>query len=338
MRVLAKSERFPWIPRDKAFKKRYFPYKNNHGPFRLLSSKQLQENSTEDETKDVYQQRLEVYRNGCNDAKRKFQLNLLKSGTYFVYEDNTKLIYCYAPKVGSTNWLKLWLVLLGVINSTQADNMHHSVVRPKYFKHIPLLKRLNETEKNKRLENYLKFIFVRHPFKRLLSAFRDKFESADRLKENFVKIHGTKIIRRYRAGGHNMPEEEVNNLRQYVQFKEFVQYVIDTAGTSEVDGHWKPINQLCSVCSINIDVIGKFENLEEDTLYVLKRAGVDDDTVSFPKFDTRATNSSTTDLLRRYYSSISKDNILNLYDVYKRDFILFGYPFPDEFIQWSTST
>ncbi|XP_077980225.1 carbohydrate sulfotransferase 11-like [Glandiceps talaboti] len=314
-------------------------FKNATGGFQLSQRKDVRKNSTEYATEDVYQHRIDVYRDGCNDTRRSFKAHQNNSniGKTLLYEDNSKLIYCLLPKVGCTNWLKVWLVLLGVANSSQVNTMHHNKVHFGYGNVYPHLRKLNGTDQKQRLENYLKFIFVRHPFNRLLSAFRNKFELTDRWNVHFLQNYGTKIIRRYRTGANKMSTAQVAKLRQHVQFHEFVQYIIDSAGTSKVDSHWKPMYQLCSACDVNYNVIGKFENLQEDARYVLKRAGVDD-IVSYPAFDTHVTNSSDTDLLRRYYSSISKENILKLYNIYKPDFTLFGYPFPGDYMQWSTTS
>ncbi|XP_077979033.1 carbohydrate sulfotransferase 11-like [Glandiceps talaboti] len=320
-------------------------FKNTTGWFQLSQRKEVRENSTgyATKTKDVYQHRIDVYRDGCNDTRRSFKAHQNNSNIgetlNLLYEDNSKLIYCLLPKVGCTNWLKVWLVLLGVANSSQVNNIHHSKIHFGYRKGnvYPHLRKLNRTDQNKRLENYLEFIFVRHPFNRLLSAFRNKFELTDRWNVHFHQNYGTKIIRRYRTGANTMSRAQVAKLSKQVKFHEFVQYIIDSAGTSKVNSHWKPMYQLCSACDVNYDVIGKFENLQEDARYVLKRAGVDD-IVSYPAFDTHVTNSSNTDLLRRYYSSISKENILKLYNIYKPDFTLFGYPFPGDYMQWSTTS
>ena len=50
-----------------------------------------------------------------------------------------------------------------------------------------------------KLENYFKFLVVRDPWTRLLSAFRDKFEKNDSLVQiTFHNYYGKMIIERYR--------------------------------------------------------------------------------------------------------------------------------------------
>ena len=49
------------------------------------------------------------------------------------------------------------------------------------------------------LETYKKFMFVRHPFDRVLSAYKDKLENEDKKSNyNFHKEIGLKIKKKYR--------------------------------------------------------------------------------------------------------------------------------------------
>ena len=54
-------------------------------------------------------------------------------------------------------------------------------------------------KRNKILDTYNKFMFVRHPFDRVLSAYKDKLEKKD--KESRYDFHrevGRRIIKKYR--------------------------------------------------------------------------------------------------------------------------------------------
>jgi chondroitin 4-sulfotransferase 11 len=73
----------------------------------------------------------------------------------------------------------------------------------------------------KALRTTLKLLIVRHPFERLLSAFRDKLENKDVGLEHGVKhfylSYGRKIVQLYRNGSSDRPEPT---------FREFVTYLI----------------------------------------------------------------------------------------------------------------
>ncbi|XP_077983215.1 carbohydrate sulfotransferase 11-like [Glandiceps talaboti] len=279
---------------------------------------------------DTYQSRLDHYRKECQRLTEKSGKHQAITNR-ILYEDKHKLIYCAVPKVANSNWRKVLLVLLGVLNNT--ENVHPTLVHGRYQNRIQFLTKLQIMERTRRLETYFKFIFVRHPFERILSAFRDKFESTASWDLYFPKTYGPQIIQRYRTGSNRT----LNTSQMNIQFREFIQFIIDSGPrTSAFDHHWRPIYQLCSVCDIAYDLIGKFENLDKEALYVLKRAGVNGN-VSFPHSDVHSTNTSNADILHRYYSTIPENNMRRLYELYQPDFELFGYPFPEKFMQWSKS-
>lgn len=88
------------------------------------------------------------------------------------------------------------------------------------------------------LLNSLKFIIVRHPFERILSAYRDKLENVavrgiDGTR-HFYQSFGAKIVAKYRPGGNNTNSRTILKHGQYIwnedkepvgvepTFKEFV--------------------------------------------------------------------------------------------------------------------
>ena len=111
----------------------------------------------------------------------------------------------------------------------------------------------SEEELRSRLKEYAKFMFVRHPMERLVSAYRDKFVNNNRSQEKwFFSRYGRKIIKRYRA---NATRESFAKGHD-VTFAEFVQYVIDLPRSNHhimFDNHWRPMHDLCFPCAIQYD-------------------------------------------------------------------------------------
>ena len=222
---------------------------------------------------------------------------------YHLVFHSKKIIYCSVPKVASSEW-KSTLYVLSEYNRT-SNNIHNAK-----------FKRLNQYSPDdvlKMLQNYFKFLFVREPFERFLSAYKDKF-----LKENriFHRAIGRKIIKLFRPNATKHALETGSD----VSFQEFTDYVVKT---QHFDEHWSPFDHLCHPCAIHYDFIGHYEDLAQDAPYLVKMAGIDD-RVSFPPF--RASHTSTE--LVHYYSQISKRRILELAKLYKGDFEMFGYSLP----------
>ena len=95
---------------------------------------------------------------------------------HLIVDDVNHLIYCFVPKVASTNWKRVLLALNLKPSPTDSE------INPLFIKgnesHVTkAFKTLNQfsniTEVVQKLRTYFKFMFVRHPYERLLSAFRN---------------------------------------------------------------------------------------------------------------------------------------------------------------------
>ncbi|XP_007572077.1 PREDICTED: carbohydrate sulfotransferase 11 isoform X1 [Poecilia mexicana] len=238
---------------------------------------------------------------------------------HLVVDEDHELIYCYVPKVACTNWKRVMMVLTG--RGKYSDPMEI----PSNQAHVPSnLKTLNQysiAEINHRLKNYFKFLFVREPFERLVSAYRNKFTL--KYNSSFHKRFGTRIIRRYRK---NATQDALINGAD-VKFKEFIEYLVDPATQRDgpLNEHWQTVYQLCHPCHIHYDMVGKYETLEEDANYILRLVGVGD-SLRFPSYakSTRTTDAMTA----QFFSNISSQQQVQLYQLYKMDFLMFNYSIP----------
>ncbi|XP_050427012.1 carbohydrate sulfotransferase 11 [Adelges cooleyi] len=232
---------------------------------------------------------------------------------HILVDNRHKLLYCYVPKVACTNWKRVFMVLSGGARAPDAARIPADVV------HKPgTLDRLSDypaAAASEMLSTYTKFLFVRHPFERLLSAYRNKLEQRHDSSRYFQSRFGRRIVRRYRA---NATERSLRN-GDDVTFPEFAAFVADTRD-KVFNEHWAPIDQLCRPCAINYDFIGKHESLFPDSDYLLKHmVGVAD--VKFPK----GPDSSTATQLNKYFTSLDHNTILQLYSIFESDFKLFDY-------------
>jgi hypothetical protein len=82
-----------------------------------------------------------------------------------------------------------------------------------------------------------KWMVVRHPFERILSAYRDKLENSTIHREDgthhFYEKYGRKIVARYRGKS----PKELNGERIEPTLHEFVAYLINTDLTLYADDH-----------------------------------------------------------------------------------------------------
>ncbi|MPC39865.1 Carbohydrate sulfotransferase 11 [Portunus trituberculatus] len=171
-----------------------------------------------------------------------------------------------------------------------------------------------------KLRTYTKFLFVRHPMERLVSAFRNKLASNSSSATDFRRRFGATILKVRRGVG---AFRNISKADKGLTFAEFVYYLIErsyTGGLQSLNEHWAPYFDLCHPCTIRYDNIGKYETLEEDAEFILRKIGARPN-LHFPPI----VNSRTASLVDDYLASLTPDMSRKLYDLYEPDFTLFQY-------------
>eukprot|EP00057_Strongylocentrotus_purpuratus_P029916 XP_780212.2 PREDICTED: carbohydrate sulfotransferase 11 [Strongylocentrotus purpuratus] len=285
-------------------------------------------------TSVVMETRLDYLQRECTTHMDSPRDPSLDPPSELIVNEKYSIIYCNVPKVGCTNWKNVFLKIGGIddirIKAIQRlpTNTRGRIYLDYFHKYS------NVSHRQFMLQKFTKFMFARHPFTRVLSAFRDKLapnisyifriENKQRHDVNWIERYGLPIIAKYR-GAEAAAAIKANLKTKYdLTFSEFVNYLIETNPLS-FDKHWNPISAMCRPCDVKYNIIGKYETLDDDAEYILRSAKVDP-SVKYPQAsDKSATNSSSLDILRQYYSEITREQLKKLYEVYKKDFELFDY-------------
>lgn len=179
---------------------------------------------------------------------------------YIYWSKKHSLTWCKVPKAGSSTWTFNFLKLAGV--------------NPKSHLHKALRDHYPKQSSNTIMKDTFRFMVVRHPFERILSAYRDKLEDISRDLEArdgyYYTVYGKNIVSEFR-------DKTDTNLTGIIEptWREFVTYILNTPVT-KFDEHWMPIWMLCSPCIIRYDAISKMETFSEDTQFILQQAGLED--------------------------------------------------------------
>uniref|UniRef100_A0A3Q1GQM7 Carbohydrate sulfotransferase n=1 Tax=Acanthochromis polyacanthus TaxID=80966 RepID=A0A3Q1GQM7_9TELE len=231
---------------------------------------------------------------------------------HVLVNDEHRFLYCYVPKVACSNWKRVLKVLSGALESVDVN------IKMDHRSDLLFLSALKPEEIRYRLKHYFKFMFVREPMERLLSAYRNKFGEI----ESYQKKYGVEIIKRYRKGHAKDPSITGDD----VTFAEFVRYLLDE-DVERMNEHWMPVYNLCQPCAISYDFIGSYEHLESDAEFVLQRIGAPP-YVHFPERQTWY-KPVTTETLHYYLCSLPQKLLRELLPKYILDFSLFTYPLPN---------
>ncbi|XP_072240861.1 carbohydrate sulfotransferase 12-like isoform X1 [Leuresthes tenuis] len=257
---------------------------------------------------------------------------------HLIVDDTHQIIYCYVPKVACTNWKRVMVVLSQSLISPSSgkpytdpeavppDLVHNSSIHltfAKFWRHYGSLSRHLMALK---LQHYTKFLFVRDPFVRLISAFRNKF---GRPNEDFYRQFGSLMLRQYGNVSGSLPATAAEAFAAGIKptFQQFITYLLDpeTERESIFNEHWRQVYRLCHPCQVKYDFIGRLETLETDAEQLLKLLKVD----HLLRFPSGARNRTAASWERDWFTQIPITERRELYKLYEPDFELFGYPKPD---------
>ncbi|XP_072046344.1 carbohydrate sulfotransferase 10-like [Amphiura filiformis] len=184
----------------------------------------------------------------------------------FIVEDY-HLAYAQSAKIAGTSWNRVLLVLSHLANSTNSFSQTKSINLAKI--NIPTLGNYRQADRQVILQNFTTFMFTRHPFSRLLSAFTQKLGPDPHMKRGYYDHLRDKILKKY-------PTTIPGN----ADFHGFVSYILDNDYFS--DPHWKENYKIVAPCDAPYDIVGHFETLTDDAKYILQSVGADC-LVEFPR-------------------------------------------------------
>uniref|UniRef100_A0A3B3BR44 Carbohydrate sulfotransferase n=1 Tax=Oryzias melastigma TaxID=30732 RepID=A0A3B3BR44_ORYME len=242
--------------------------------------------------------------------------------TNFIVDDKHGIVYCYIPKVACTNWKRTLIAL----------NYSEPYPDPMVFEHnwvhqFERFQYLNDFPKAER-KHYTKFLFVRDPFVRLISAYRDKIQQYDQyFYEGYVRV----ILEFYKNQTNLTYSHKVAKKKGLQpSFYNFIQYLLDPQAEKKepFEPHWRQMFRLCHPCLVEYDFVGHQETLQEDAQELLKMLKLEDEIQFPPSYENMTSHNSVKD----WFQSVPLEDRRKLYKMYEKDFQLFGYRRPTELL------
>lgn len=258
---------------------------------------------------------------------------------HLIVDDRHGVIYCYVPKVACTNWKRVMIVLSQSLSDQGTpyrdpldiprEYVHNSSTHLTFNKFWRRYGKFSRHLMKIKLKKYTKFLFVRDPFVRLISAFRSKFELEN---EEFYQKFAVPMLKRY-SNHTSLPASvsEAFSAGLRLSFANFIQYLLDphTEQLAPFNEHWRQVHRLCHPCQIDYDFVGKLETLDQDAAQLLRLLKVDK-LLQFPPSYRNRTASSWEE---GWFAKIPLAWRQQLYKLYEADFVLFGYPKPENLLR-----
>lgn len=223
---------------------------------------------------------------------------------YNILLDNQKAIYFWIPKVACTSLKK---VMAELLNIDASKWVHHTT--------FPSVKKKNIDQ----YEKYYKFGFVRNPYNRLTSCYRNKILSRNRDDQNY--INGVSIVL-YQYNSFFWEKK----FWPEMSFQDFVKSVLQI-NDRRANPHFRSQHTFLtdSDGEIILDYVGKMENLSKEFDKVMEKIWTEG--MSLPHKNKTTKKKTWQD----YYT---KDLAKKVYQRYKRDFELWYPNVYDELIDY----
>uniref|UniRef100_A0A3P9J433 Carbohydrate sulfotransferase n=1 Tax=Oryzias latipes TaxID=8090 RepID=A0A3P9J433_ORYLA len=179
-----------------------------------------------------------------------------------------------------------------------------------------------------KLKHYTKFLFVRDPFVRLISAYRDKMLNYDQyFYEGYIRV----ILQRYKnQKGVPVKYNGTKKTDLKPSFHNFVQYIVDPRSEkyAPFEPHWRQMHRLCHPCLVEYDFVGHQESLQEDAQQLLNILKLEN-AIKFPPSHENMTSGNS---VMEWFQGVPIEDRRKLYKIYEKDFQLFGYRRPTELL------
>jgi len=274
--------------------------------------------------------------------------------SHFTVVPPLKTMTCLVNKVASTSLLETFLKITGHgVPVFETLGSPHSIAK--------LLHPTKPGQFELAQKQYFKFLLVRHPLERLISAYEDKVVRADHpsliyLRKAVIASHERSNIREDVYQQLRSPDAnetailarhdvliaayraEVQQRGGVPSFTEFLDFALASDPTGDsFDSHWTPYWRQCTPCHIDYDVIGNLETARDDFKYLWHRMKIYTE-VKIPRQNALHGSSSVISNQRLASSSVASDQHLASYlapvpaatvaklrDMFKLDFDMFGY-------------
>lgn len=235
---------------------------------------------------------------------------------YSIWLEKQQAIFVYVPKIACTTWKSLCRFLDGKEDWRNSRGVHN-----KQNNQLTFLSDILEKEQILKDKNIKKYTFVRNPYSRALSAYKNKIEPFTDIEKGtdfeilsahqyYFKVY-TEIESFIET---NLPTETG------VNFFGFLSWLHLSKSHRIKDRHWLPQTQITQPNIVDYDFIGYFEQLEQDGGYVLKQLGSD---LPFPsKNALRYPRTDANSYLNQYYTSREIELVKQ---IYLDDFNNFNY-------------
>ena len=243
------------------------------------------------------QQRLNYIRQQYRKYNMTSHAATAAAASSLVVNDKKRMAYCFIPKCGSNTMKRFMAILTGNAKLRELLGNIHS---PKRLAHFGLC--IVSSDDVHTISDYRKFVVIRHPLDRFLSAF-----------------HHVVLNR--------------NSSANPLKLVQFIELVVN--GTN--NKHWDPFAARCNFAFVDYDDVIRIETFRHDVKALLEYTNSNFSVLlKTSKYHFRRESTKKADAVNepivkpkslQEFSNVPRNDLIKLKNLYKNDLRLFGYEF-----------
>ena len=241
-------------------------------------------------------------------------------------DEKHKAVYCVVPKSACTSWKAFILNITGKVEPKDQERLYGLAHILDYHEKIGLryLHSYTPARRENILRMYFKFLVVRNPYTRLLSAYDNKFKGSLGESSWYHEHMGKYIVNKYRNHGKIVEQVKGDD----VSFKELVEMLSNPneQNNNRYDTHFWKMHASCYPCLVDYDYIAKVETMEYDSEVIIKKLVPTED-LHLPFLNKNNKDRHERDYVHAAYSTLPDALLTNLSAIYTTDMEVFGYEF-----------
>ena len=261
-----------------------------------------------------------------NYIRRQYRrYNVTSAHSKLLVNDAKRVAYCYIEKCGSIT-MKAFMTALN--NRSEHKTLKTDIHIPRNLKQLGL--RFVKTTDVKTIADYKKFVVIRHPMDRLLSAYHDKLRT--RKKANL------RVVVNHKDGNRTQQSlYDALHLRNITEVK--LERFVSAVVRGVEDKHWNPYStHACDFSTLHFDDVIRIETFRHDMQPLLDYAHSSmDDVANVSEYNYRRKSTRANDVIvddptvepkfLNDYRDVAKEDLRQLKNLYRDDLRLFGYDF-----------
>lgn len=187
---------------------------------------------------------------------------------------------------------------------------------------------LSDKDRLHKINSYWKFIILRNPLERLVSAFRDKLEGPFTEKGHwFFEPMKRSVMRRYYPKKLQQWIKSKRSFNISLDFQTYIRWIVDIPNY-QLNEHFAPTSYISHPCKIQYHFYGNFKHISSEMHLVMNKFNIPDK--YFYDKNYYKPGKETASYLQEYYANVSTELKAALFHDFYTELDFYYHLFPED--------